>query len=134
MINKTAIFIGIVFLGIAIFGMGASMPMDKNGNMPNCPFAPGGSSICPMNALEHIGYWQHLFTSTIPTTTALTLLLALVIITYCISRRKLMSKASLVIQTIRTYKEHDAQLKLFDPLLLLFSDGILNPKIYAFSR
>ena len=128
--SKIAILIGIAFIGVALFGVSVSMPMDKNGAMPDCPFASGSGSICPMNVVQHIGYWQQLFTSTIPASTALTPLLLFMITAYGIFSRILINEISQKSQSAYFSRESNTRFKLFNHLLLLLSGGILNPKIY----
>ena len=127
------IVMGVAFIGIALFGVSASMPMDKNGNMSGCPFMVSATSMCPMNALEHVTYWQLLFVSVVPANAAPAFLAILAIIAYGIFRKRLASEISQAFQSIRLHHKN-APLKFFNPLLLLLSDGILHPKIYAFSR
>lgn len=89
--------------------------------------------MCPMNFAQHIGYWQQLFASAVPVNTALALLALFAVVAFGIFS-KLSDNILQKSESTRLRKESNANFKLFDPLLPLFSDGILNPKIHAFSR
>lgn len=119
---------------VSAFGPSMSMPMDTQGRMSNCPFSLGTASMCPMNFAQHIGYWQQLFASTIPVNGALAFLILFVILSFGIFWQSLINDTSQKSLPTRLHKEWNARLKLFNPLILLFSDGILNSKVYAFSN
>ena len=123
-----------ILLLASALGPSMSMPVDAQGHMGNCPFSLGATAICPMNFQQHIGYWQQFFSSTIPASTALMLLIFFAVVALGICSRNLINDISQKSQSVRFHKESNAHFKLFNPFILLFSDGILNSKLYAFSR
>ena len=87
-----------------------------------------------MGVTEHIGQWQRAFLS-IPTKTNLLAFALLLLFVFVIPLAKPFTKirqTELVARLISYLKT--ATTKIFDPLLLAFSDGILNPKIYETAR
>ena len=121
------------FVFMSLFSMGIGMKM-KDGQMSSCPFMASQASICQMSFTEHIGQWQHSFLG-IPTKINLLilslLLLSIIIVPFAKPFTKV-KQTELAAQLIFYYKT--AATKIFDPLLLAFSDGILNPKIYEPAR
>ena len=116
-------------LSINLFGIfHYEMPMD--GKMDPCPFMPG-MSVCPMSTLEHASLMQGFF-GNVPAQQSLTLLLI-----------GLMFVASIGLVWIRRlfpalkelqnplsyfyYQRHIPRETIFQTL---FSDGILNPKLF----
>jgi len=114
-------------LGFSYLGM----EMEVGGEMSNCPFMASEASICQMSATEHISQWQQTFLG-IPSKAnflALALLLAAaVLLTFAKSLSKFKKLTELAAQLFAHHTEH--VVKVFDPLLLAFSDGILKPRIY----
>lgn len=125
--------LAILFM-VSGFGPSMSMPTDAQGRMSNCPFSLGTTSMCPMNFTQHIGYWQQLFASAMPVNTALTLLAMFAVVAFAIFSKGSLGNTSQKSKSTRLRKESNDNLKLFNPIISLFSDGILNPKIYSFSR
>lgn len=121
-------FISFVFMSVLGIGMGMEM---KDGQMSSCPFTAGQQTMCQMNITDHIAQWQQAFLG-IPTkgnTIALAILLfAVVFIAFV---KPFFQLEKLTELAARLFAHHKANLaKVFDPLLVAFSDGILNPKIY----
>ena len=114
------------FLVFSHFGM----EMGVGEQMTNCPFMPGQAAMCTMSPLEHIVQWQQAFLGILKGDfLALeALLLAIVLIPFAKPFSKLEKLTELAAQLLAYQKTH--LIKVFDPLLLAFSDGILNPRIY----
>lgn len=56
------IFIGSI-LAVA-FGAGFSLQMNADGSMGSqCPFMEHGSSMCPLNIIEHLSDWKLIFSA-----------------------------------------------------------------------
>lgn len=132
-IPKYAVILGVVaFLVVNFWGL-YSMPMDEHGKMTNCPFTNNSASLCHMSFIQHIAQWQLLFTATHGKNwffSILTLLAALLIITFLSLVPKARDK--LLPQRFHDYLyKHKPEVKLFNNLVLVFSQGILNPRIYA---
>lgn len=125
-------FILATFVGMAVFGVEMGMIPDENGNMSGCPFATEQTSVCPMNTIEHIAQWQQAFLGMPIRANLLALaiiaLLAVVIIPLVKPFFQLKKLTMLAARLLAYHK--DNLVKVFDPLLVAFSDGILNPKIY----
>lgn len=127
------VFVLVSFAFASILGVGMSMEIE-GGQMSGCPFMANQATLCQMSATEHIAQWQQAFLG-IPTKTGLfalvVILLAAVIIPFAkpFSQIKHSEAASRLLFYLR-----DTATKIFNPLLLAFSDGILNPKIYGPAR
>lgn len=124
------LFTLISFVFMSILGIGVGMEM-KNGQMSFCPFTAGQETMCQMNITEHIAQWQQAFLG-IPTKgdifTLVVLLFAVALIPFV---KPFFQLEKLTELSVRLLAYHRANLvKVFDPLLIAFSDGILNPKIY----
>ena len=113
-----------LFALIVVFGLHATMVIDKDGNMSNCPFMNGVSSICRMNIMEHIEGWQSTFTTTVPA--VIVLLVALVLLLG--SHFNFEDNDALAIQ--RSYKHRNSLSKVFNYLRIAFSRGILHSKVF----
>ena len=126
-------FILASFVFMSLFGIGIGMEM-KDGQMSSCPFTTSQASICQMGVAAHISQWQQAFLG-IPTETNLLALALLLLAVFVIPFAKPFTKIKqneLAIRLISYCKT--AATKIFDPLLLAFSDGILNPKVYEPAR
>jgi len=105
-----------------------SMPM-QDGKMANCPLMNNSSSFCQMGVTEHIAKWQEMFLAIPFSGVLLTLLLGIVLAVWYLSQRTYFSLSPPL--KLKFYKKEHPDIKLFDNLLLAFSNGILHPKIYA---
>lgn len=127
------IFGMIAFLSLGFFGMShSSMAMGPDGNMTmsNCPFMSGQAVVCNMNPLEHIAAWQSMFT-TIPqqdTVAIILMLLAALAMTLLWTHLRRPSIGSTYAPT-QLFIRSD-YIPLATPLQELFSNGILNPKLF----
>jgi len=119
----------LMFVFISTFGiLHMGMNMGPNGKMSDCPFAPGGSSICTMTPLEHIGAVQSMFT-TLPAEKVMMSLFALLLsaaLIFSYFSRSISPPKLLSYQYIR----HRDYIPLHSFLQEAFSRGILNPKIF----
>lgn len=115
---------------MSILGIGMGMEM-TDGQMSSCPFTAGQETICQMDITEHIAQWQQAFVG-IPAkgdTLALAVLLFVVaLIPFVKLHLQLEKLTELAARLFIYYKTQFV--KIFDPLLIAFSDGILNPRIY----
>ena len=122
----------ISFLWFATFGLFnhiSEMKPDMAGGS-GCLFN-GQTEVCAMNFLEHIALWQGMFTI-LPQNTGLLdlLILAFVLIAVVAFWNPLTEFSELVASRWRLYIKQNPQIRLFNPLIEEFSQGILNPKIY----
>ncbi len=116
------------FLFAAVFGVAVGMEME-DGQMSSCPFMANQASICQMNATEHTGRWQQAFLSVPAKSNALILALLLTIFAVILFVKYFSQpKQTEVAVRLQSYCRDTAS-KVLNPILLAFSDGILNPKI-----
>lgn len=125
------IFVLASFAFTSILGIGMSMEI-KDGRMSSCPFVADQATMCQMSVTEHITQWQQAFLG-IPSKTSFLALSVVFLIAILVSLIKPSSQLKKLIASIMArflaYYRVDF-IKAFDPLLVAFSDGILNPKIY----
>lgn len=122
------------FAFMSILGIGMGMEM-TNGQMSSCPFTAGQQAICQMNITEHITKWQQAFVG-IPTkgdTLALAILLFAVVLISFVKQLFQLEKLTELAGRLFAYCKINL-VKVFDPLLIAFSDGILNPRIYELAH
>ena len=128
------VFVLVSFAFASILGVGMSMEIE-GGQMSGCPFMANQATLCQMSATEHIAQWQQAFLG-IPTKTGLfalvVILLAAVIIPFAKPFSQVEKLTELAARLFVYQRTHFV--KIFDPLLIAFSDGILNPKIYGPAR
>lgn len=101
------------------------------GQMSDCPFMPGHTSVCKMSPMEHMQAWQSMFTTLIEKD-ALYILYTLLVL-FALLGLKYFAKSSLYNLPrleLPTDLGYLKQLLLFDPLREAFSKGILNPKTF----
>ena len=123
------LFVLTSFTFMSLFGIGIGMAM-QDGQMSSCPFMANQTSICQMSVNEHIATWQQSFLGVPAKSSVLilaSLLLAFAVVPFAkpFSQVKQSKTAARFLFYLRSIAN-----KIFDPLLLAFSDGILNPKIY----
>lgn len=123
------IFVLASFAFVNILGMGMSMET-KDGQMSGCPFMAGQATMCQMSVTEHIAKWQQAFLGILTKGNFLALVLFLLFLVV-IPFTKLFFQIKATKQTahVSSYRRNTFA-KVFDPLLVAFSDGILNPRIY----
>ena len=128
------IFVFASFVFMSLFGV-SMVTEAMDGQMSSCPFMANEISMCQMSITEHISQWQQVFLG-VPSKTnflALALILAVaVLITFAKSLFQTKKLTELAVQLFAYHREH--LVRVFDPLLIAFSDGILNPRIYEPTR
>lgn len=124
------------FVTLSIFGLGhmSGMTANENGDMAECIFT-GKVMLCKMSIIEHISLWQSMLTvmpqENLMLLALLTLFMAVIFMTknilvlLCLSRVEALTR--------RLYLKEHPDFSLFNPLKEVFSQGILNPKIYEFA-
>jgi hypothetical protein len=130
--SKNVVALGVIaFLAVGFFSL-SSMSMDASGRMINCPFMNSNSSLCQMTLAEHISQWQQF--STITREKSLLVSLFSLLIFLYVAGFNITTKAyeKLKHQRFRnSFYRYKPELKLFDYLLLAFSNGLIHSKIYA---
>ncbi|OGZ45525.1 MAG: hypothetical protein A3C84_04245 [Candidatus Ryanbacteria bacterium RIFCSPHIGHO2_02_FULL_48_12] len=122
------VFILMGTLGLSHFGMNMKMDMDGNMDMSDC-FMPGMAAICNMSLLEHITTWQHAFLAPPQQYGILSLLLLFVFVLGAGHVRWQYPLPKNILQALRSRVAQSYSLPA-TPLQELFSDGILNPKLF----
>lgn len=91
----------------------------------------GSSSFCQMNISEHISAWQKFFTILKEKNLLLSLFSLLIIFSVGLFAAKEQEDKAQY-QRLRNYLyRYKPEIKLFDHLILAFSDGLIHSKIYA---
>lgn len=123
----------ISFLWLGTFGLFNHMnEMKQGGSMSGCIFN-GHAEVCIMNVSEHIAIWQGMITA-LPQKAgfaglfALAVLFAVIIASY---KNSFFDFFELAGFRWRLYTKQHNKISFFDSLREIFSQGILNPKIYA---
>lgn len=124
------------FLTLSFFGLGhmSGMTENENGDMVGCIFT-GKTMLCKMNVIEHISLWQSMFTA-IPQESLMLLALLILLVAVIFVTKNILAPprpSNSKALTKRLYLKEHPDLLLFDPLKEVFSQGILNPKIYDFA-
>lgn len=134
-LKLAAIFlISVIFLisfGLVVGagGMGA-----EHGAMIGCPFMEGNQALCPMAAIEHLAAWQELAGS-MPERFAIIALLSMLItffVLLIVKERERWRRHSIRLGPYQAlYERNFPDRGLFVFVKELFSQGILNPKIFV---
>ena len=127
-----AVLTSLVFL--SVFGISMSMRMNASPNgvsMEPCPFTQSQSSICPMNIFEHIQAWQKAFRA-LPAKSFVLSVMSLAYLFFIAAFLVKKLRELLERENFRKflYYERRRNKPLFNNLVYLFSQGILNPKLY----
>lgn len=123
----TVLLVGIS--GVSHFGMQMKTDMDGNMPMSDC-FMPGMTTLCTMNPIEHLAWWQGMFTS-IPTqdfTLVFLLLLAGAVLALILTKQ--IHSPPRQLEKSFQFRERRDYIPLASPFQELFSNGILNPKLF----
>lgn len=125
----------IAFIFVALFGLShgmAGMEKRSDGTMGGCLFN-GQTEVCTMNFSEHIALWEGMMTTLPQEVGVLSLLvlalLLVVIVTFW--QDSLFEFSERVASRWRLYVKQNPHAHLFNSLIEEFSQGILNPKIFA---
>lgn len=121
-----------VLLFASVFSVTFGMQADEFGNMSHCPFMVGYASVCPMGVIEHIAKWQRLFTATFPQSGDLTFLIFLLFSSAFVSvfvHAPNIGPPALAFSP--SISKNKPETKLFNYFVIIFSQGILNPRLYA---
>lgn len=127
-----AIFVLAAVLFAATLSIAVGMKTDAHGNMSDCPLMSEKMSVCSMGVIEHIAKWQQLSIATFLKSDVVAFIILLLITFILIdvfARAPGISSPALVLHSPVTKNKPD--IKLFNYLVIAFSQGILNPRIYA---
>ena len=116
-----------IYTAIALFGMALFMMPSEHGGMigGGCPLMRDVGSLCQTGILDHMTHWNILFATTL-----------VVIVFFAVAIATVyMPVGALAIspphERYRQYVKDTPQVRIFQPTIRLFSDGILQPKLYA---
>lgn len=119
---------------VTVLTLGLNMGMQHSmGEAPkiNCIFdAVDG---CDMTLNEHLSYWQQVFTANIFDLRVELVLLASLLFTFVFAAffgRVFEFLRLWKLKPMLFYERRNLALELFDPILQLFSAGVLQPKVY----
>lgn len=117
----------LILATVVFFSFGiATMQIDKDGNMSDCPFM-NSAAICQMSFPEHIATFQGMFRAVPVKATLLSILvLALSLVLYF----KYITSIYLPPAKLRLFVKNNPRLLTADKLLTALSDGIIQPKLY----
>lgn len=124
----TILFLGAMFGGL--FHMTAGMDMSGEGGASGCPFMAHEETLCSMSIFDHLGAWQADFMAVVPTLTLLLGAVAAALVLLAVAPHLLFSDQKLLYQRRVLYKQPTRFLVPIRPLQELFSNGILNPKLF----
>ena len=131
-LGRTIIALGVFMLLymslFGIFNMNMSMTMD--GQTSDCPLMLG-MNICPMTPFEHVAFMQNFFTN-IPQQQDMTLALILAVSFLAIAGLAWLKQLVIPPDRFRSagYFYRNRHIPIQGLLQHLFSQGILNPKLY----
>lgn len=121
-----------VFLFAAVFSVTFGMRADEYGNMSGCPFILEHPSVCPMDVFEHIAKWQRLFTGTFSQSSDLAFLILLFLsFAFFIVFTHAPNISPFVLASSPLIPQNKPETKLFNYFVTVFSQGILNSRLYA---
>ena len=121
-----------VFLFAATFSLTFGMQTDERGNMSGCPFMSEQASVCPMGVFEHIAKWQQLLTTTFsPSLSLVFLILLLLSFAFFAVFIHALNISLLALALPPPIFKNRPETKLYNYLAIAFSQGILNPRLYA---
>lgn len=126
-----AVVLSLVLFYSFSFGPVMGMEVDKHGQMSACPFTQA-SSICKMGVSEHLSLWQRMFTATLDNNAGLLVTIGLTVLfatSLALKFLEIDRHKELMAYKFYTYEHQKSS--AFNKLIELFSQGILNPKIYA---
>ena len=115
--------------GVPHFGMTMSMDTEGNITTTDC-YMPGMAAICNMSPLEHIASWQGMFTGVPTQSLAMTLLLLVLAAVIGFVWIRQIHSPPQELQTFSQFVRRREYIPLHSPLQELFSNGILNPKVF----
>ncbi|MEK7123227.1 MAG: hypothetical protein AAB855_05235 [Patescibacteria group bacterium] len=117
-----------VYVAIALFGVGAMLMPSEHGDMliGGCPLMGDTGSLCQKGILDHINHWNMLF-ATIGT--SLIVVFAALVAIVVIPRVVLLTSPPH--ERYRRYAHGTPHVRLFQPLVLIFSSGIVQPKLFS---
>ena len=131
-LGKTVLLLAaIFFLWTATFGLlYHTGQMNLDGTMSGCLF-DGQTEACTMNFSEHVSLWQSILRSLPASFSLFSIFAAICFVAAILWHRTLFEFSEYAAFRRRLYIKQHPHVRLFDTLREIFSQGILNSKIYA---
>jgi len=117
-----------IFTVMALFSV--QLGMSALNTASPCPFMGEAMAVCPMTVIDHIGSWKGLFAA-LPTIEVLALVAAVIVIVSFSLKILAENSAARLAYWYHYYKKKRSASKLYNYFSQLFSQGILNPKVYT---
>lgn len=105
---------------------------DKHGMLPDCPYATGEDSACPMDLVDHLAVFKQTFTVLNVSTAGLILILLFAPFAAAALKEIPILNFSLI-EKLRRFENKNLHFKLFDWLQLALARGLMQPKLYPLS-
>ncbi|OGK12173.1 hypothetical protein A3C98_04805 [Candidatus Roizmanbacteria bacterium RIFCSPHIGHO2_02_FULL_37_15] len=118
-----------IFLLVGVFGIHAII--DKEGEMTDCPLKSDTASLCPMGIMEHIARWQQMFLAVIPQLSSLLIAFFVSLVGFFLVLKISSGPSPPKTFHLKYFQKIHPESNLFDYLLVAYSSGILQPKIYS---
>lgn len=113
------------YFTIALFGVRVFVLPPEDGGMMSCPLTGSAGSLCTAGIFDKINHWNTLFA---------TIIAPLVVFFALFSLSQWRSRKILELSTEHKQKirlvQNSPNIRLFEPFVRLFSDGILNRRVY----
>lgn len=127
--KRTSFFaIGIVcaYLTIALFGVRMFVMPPEGGGMLSCPLTGSAGSLCTAGIFDKINHWNTLFATIIAS-----LVVFFAVFSFIRTRALLQLELSTEYKQKIRLVQNSPNIRLFEPFVRLFSDGILHRRVYA---
>lgn len=113
---------------IAVFGMSMFIMPSEHGDMMGggCPLMRDVGSLCQTGMLDHIVHWNMLFAALVAP-----IVIAFFAIFLAFSLPSYVCAVSPPHERYRRYVKEHPHSRLFQHIVAVFSDGIVQPKIFA---
>lgn len=114
------------YLTIALFGVRMFVLPPENGGMMSCPLTGSADSLCTAGIFDKINHWNTLFATIIA---PLVVFFALVV--FLRKEAGMRREVSFEHKQKIQFTQNSPNTRLFELFVRLFSDGILNRRVYA---
>ncbi len=120
----------VVFLVVALWGVGLSLKLAGNMGMPGCPFSADQTALCPLTLSQHISSWQSMFTATLqPEMLVAFWVVAVAFIIFSVGSL-VFGSASPPADYLRGYLRTHPGLGREQYLIEALASGLIHPKLY----
>lgn len=117
--------LGSMFVSLYLLSIG----MNMTGSMSDCPFMTHEEVLCPMDLIDHLNAWKSAFVTVAPAVTTLFFVLGVVVLVLAAVPQFLFTRRKPIPVLQRQLRERTYAFS-YRLLQELFSNGILNPKVF----